>query len=51
MYSHVPIAQIIKEILLANKTYADSLKLGIANYTSLALKIKTRNRKNNKLRS
>ena len=40
MYSHVSIAQIIKEILLANKTYADSLKLGIANYTSLALKIK-----------
>ncbi|MGD1836192.1 MAG: hypothetical protein ACPKPY_13095 [Nitrososphaeraceae archaeon] len=40
MYSHVPIAQIIKEILLANKTYADSLKLGIANYTSLAQRIK-----------
>jgi hypothetical protein len=41
MYSNIPtVSKAIKDILFSNTTYLNSLKLGIANYTALAIKIK-----------
>src|SRR5688572_32934103 len=41
MYSNIPsVSKAIKDILFANSIYLNSLKLGIANYTALAIKIK-----------
>jgi hypothetical protein len=41
MYSNIPnVSKAIKDILYSNSIYLNSLKLGIANYTALALKIK-----------
>src|SRR5688500_10901021 len=41
MYSNIPsVSKAIKEILFSNSIYLNSLKLGIANYTALAIKIK-----------
>src|SRR5687768_10215068 len=41
MYSNVPsVSRAIKDILFSNSVYINSLKLGIANYTALAIKIK-----------
>ncbi|HZL24693.1 MAG TPA: hypothetical protein VFC05_15320 [Nitrososphaeraceae archaeon] len=41
MYSNIPsVSKAIKDILYSNSIYLNSLKLGIANYTALAIKIK-----------
>ena len=41
MYSNTPsVSKAIKDILFSNNIYLNSLKLGIANFTALALKIK-----------
>jgi hypothetical protein len=41
MYSNIPsVSRAIKDILFSNSIYLNSLKMGIANYTALALKIK-----------
>jgi hypothetical protein len=41
MYSNIPtVTQAIRNILFSNSVYINSLKLGIANYTALAIKIK-----------
>jgi hypothetical protein len=41
MYSNIPsVSRAIKDILFSNSIYINSLKLGIANYTALAIKIK-----------
>jgi hypothetical protein len=41
MYSNQPsVSKAIKDILFSNSIYLNSLKLGIANFTALALKIK-----------
>ena len=41
MYSNIPsVSKAIKDILFSNNIYLNSLKLGIANYTALAIKIK-----------
>ena len=41
MYSNIPsVSKAIRDILYSNSIYLNSLKLGIANYTALALKIK-----------
>jgi hypothetical protein len=41
MYSNIPsVSKAIKDILFSNSIYLNSLKLGIANFTSLAIKIK-----------
>ena len=41
MYSNVPsVSRAIKDLLFSNSIYINSLKLGIANYTALAIKIK-----------
>jgi hypothetical protein len=41
MYSNTPsVSKSIKDILFSNSIYLNSLKLGIANFTALALKIK-----------
>ena len=41
MYSNIPtVTQAIKNIIFSNSVFINSLKLGIANYTALALKIK-----------
>jgi hypothetical protein len=41
MYSNIPsVSRAIRDILFSNSIYIDSLKLGIANYTALAIKIK-----------
>ena len=41
MYSNVPsVSRAIRDILFSNSIYINSLKLGIANYTALAIKIK-----------
>ena len=41
MYSNIPsVSKAIKDILFSNSIYFNSLKLGIANYTALAIKIK-----------
>src|SRR5688500_13154305 len=41
MYSNIPsVSRVIKDILFSNSLYFNSLKLGIANYTALAIKIK-----------
>jgi hypothetical protein len=41
MYSNIPtVSKAIKDILSSNSIYLNSLKLGIANYTALAIKIK-----------
>lgn len=41
MYSNPPsVSKAIKDILFSNSIYLNSLKLGIANFTALALKIK-----------
>ena len=41
MYSNIPsVSKAIKDILFSNSIYLNSLKLGIANFTALALKIK-----------
>ena len=41
MYSNIPsVSKAIKDILFSNSIYLKSLKLGIANYTALAIKIK-----------
>ena len=41
MFSNVPsVSRAIKDILFSNSIYINSLKLGIANYTALAIKIK-----------
>ena len=41
MYSNIPtVTQAIKNIIFSNSVYINSLKIGIANYTALALKIK-----------
>ncbi|HET9807912.1 MAG TPA: hypothetical protein VFP49_13500 [Nitrososphaeraceae archaeon] len=41
MYSNTPsVSKAIKDILFSNSIYLNSLKLGIANFTALALKIK-----------
>ena len=41
MYSNIPsLSRAIKDILFSNSLYINSLKLGIANYTALAIKIK-----------
>ena len=41
MYSNIPsVSKAIKDILFSNSIYINSLKLGIANYTALAIKIK-----------
>ena len=41
MYSNIPsVSKAIKDILFSNSIYLNSLKLGIANYTALAIKIK-----------
>ena len=39
-YNTPSVSKAIKEILFSNSIYLNSLKLGIANYTALALKIK-----------
>jgi len=39
-YNIPSVSKIIKDILFSNSIYLNSLKLGIANYTALALKIK-----------
>ena len=41
MYSNIPsVSKAIKDILFSNSIYLNSLKLGIANFTALAIKIK-----------
>jgi hypothetical protein len=41
MYSNIPsVSRAIRDILFSNSLYIESLKLGIANYTALAEKIK-----------
>jgi hypothetical protein len=41
MYSNIPsVSKAIKDILYSNSIYLNSLKLGIANYTALAIKMK-----------
>jgi hypothetical protein len=41
MYSNIPsVSKAIKDILFSNSIYINSLKLGIANFTALAIKIK-----------
>jgi len=41
MYSNIPsVSKAIKDILFSNSIYLNSLKLGIASFTALALKIK-----------
>ena len=41
MYSNIPsVSKAIKDIIFSNSIYLNSLKLGIANYTALAIKIK-----------
>ncbi len=41
MYYNIPsVSKAIKDILFSNSIYLNSLKLGIANYTALAIKIK-----------
>jgi hypothetical protein len=41
MYSNIPsLSRAIRDILFSNSIYINSLKLGIANYTALAIKIK-----------
>jgi hypothetical protein len=41
MYANIPsVSKAIKDILFSNSIYINSLKLGIANYTALAIKIK-----------
>ena len=41
MYSNIPsVSRAIRDILFSNSIYMNSLKLGIANYTALAIKIK-----------
>ena len=41
MYSNIPsVSRAIRDILYSNSIYMNSLKLGIANYTALAIKIK-----------
>src|SRR5215212_3974463 len=41
MYSNIPsVSKAIRDILYSNSIYLNSLKLGIANYTALAIKIK-----------
>src|SRR5688572_24837936 len=41
MYSNIPsVSKAIKDILFSNSIYLNSLELGIANYTALAIKIK-----------
>jgi hypothetical protein len=41
MFSNVPsVSRAIRDILFSNSIYINSLKLGIANYTALAIKIK-----------
>src|SRR5919107_5286830 len=41
MYSNIPsVSRAIRDILYSNSIYLNSLKLGIANYTALAIKIK-----------
>ena len=41
MYSNIPsVSKAIKDILFSNSIYLNSLKMGIANYTALAIKIK-----------
>ena len=41
MYSNIPsVSRAIRDILFSNSIYLNSLKLGIANYTALAIKIK-----------
>jgi hypothetical protein len=41
MYSNIPsVSKAIKDILFSNSIYLNSLKLGIANYTAIAIKIK-----------
>ena len=41
MYSGIPsVSRAIRDILFSNSIYMNSLKLGIANYTALAIKIK-----------
>ena len=41
MYSSIPsVSRAIRDILFSNSIYINSLKLGIANYTALAIKIK-----------
>ena len=41
MYSNIPsVSKANKDILFSNSIYLNSLKLGIANYTALAIKIK-----------
>ena len=39
-YNIPSVSKAIKDILFSNSIYLNSLKLGIANYTALALKIK-----------
>ena len=39
-YNTPSVSKAIKDILFSNSIYLNSLKLGIANYTALALKIK-----------
>jgi hypothetical protein len=42
MSSNAPsVSRVIKDILFSNNIYLSSLKLGIANYTALAIKIKS----------
>ena len=41
MYSNIPsVSRSIRDILFSNSIYINALKLGIANYTALAIKIK-----------
>jgi len=41
MYTNIPsVSKVIKDILFSNSIYLNSLKMGIANYTALAIKIK-----------
>jgi hypothetical protein len=41
MYSNIPsVSRAIRDILFSNSLYIESLRLGIANYTALAVKIK-----------
>jgi hypothetical protein len=41
MFSNIPsVSKAIKDILFSNSIYLNSLRLGIANYTALAIKIK-----------
>ena len=41
MSSNIPsVSKAIKDILFSNSIYLNSLKLGIANYTALTIKIK-----------